>query len=70
MTRSIFTPVGASSLPIFAPLAAELPGSTESHPFVEAPALSFQAGGTLDRTAFGQTLLSGMGLGDRVEIEI
>ena len=51
-------------------LNAELMGSMESHPFVKVPALGFQANGTLDRTSFGQTFLSGVALGDMVEIEI
>lgn len=53
-----------------ATLNVELMGSLESHPFVNVPALGFQASGTIDRTEFGQTFLSGVALGDTVEIEI
>jgi polyisoprenoid-binding protein YceI len=51
-------------------LNTELLGSMASHPFVEVPALGFQATAVIDRTRFGQDFLSGNGLGDTVEIEI
>lgn len=51
-------------------LDVQLMGSMASHPFVKVPALGFQATGSLDRTEFGQTFLSGVALGDVVEIVI
>ncbi len=51
-------------------LEAQLTGSSAKHPFAKVPALGFHARASLDRTEFGQTFLSGVALGDVVEIEI
>ncbi|MGB3455590.1 MAG: YceI family protein [Litorimonas sp.] len=43
-------------------------GALESHPFTSRPMLGFSATGTLDRTDFGMTYLSGGSVGDEVQI--
>lgn len=45
-------------------------GSLEANPFSGKPTLGFSATGSLDRTDFGMTYLSGEVVGDRVEIVI
>lgn len=45
-------------------------GAFEKHPFSGRPMLGFSATGTLDRTDFGMTYLSGSALGDDVKIVV
>ncbi|MEL6686060.1 MAG: YceI family protein [Pseudomonadota bacterium] len=45
-------------------------GALEKHPFSGRPMLGFTATGTLDRTDFGMTYLSGSAVGDDVQIVV
>ena len=51
-------------------LDVTLNGSVESNPFSGRPTLGFSATGSLNRTDYGLTYLSGRGIGDTVELVI
>lgn len=51
-------------------LKATYNGSMAEHPFVKVPAIGFKATTTIDRIDFGIDFLSGMGVGDVVDITI